>query len=81
MSSKNKQCNICQKIKSLSEFHKYKRKTGDYYVYCRICYNEYAKNYRIKTGIVRTPRGTPKENLIDKKVGKLIVIKYNSVKK
>ena len=79
-----KSCSKCGEKKQYPEnFRKGgKKKDGSsyYYSYCKICDNKRQIEYKSKTRKKYTPHGTPKENLVGKKFGQLIVIEYAGIK-
>ncbi len=80
----NKICIRCNEEKQCpEEFTKGGKKKDNSYYYsvCKDCHNKYQRKYKLKTGKIKTmPRGTPVENLIGKKFGKLLVIEYKEYK-
>lgn len=79
-----KKCPKCQLEKSTLEFYKNgKNKKGFivYSSYCKKCAKQYLKIWKLKNGIVKTPHGTPIENLIGRIFGKLEIVSYVGIKK
>lgn len=77
-------CTKCNNEKQFPEdFYKVYKKRDGSYCYdssCKKCRSKQICENNFKTGKVKTPRGIPKNDLIDKVFGKLTVVKYSGRK-